>query len=84
MPALLRIDGFTTIIYAIVKNVVSPAISSVEKFVPRAFSLNIFSISIPIPRFCLVLSSFSALIGYSIAFFVGSPSVIAYALPSLS
>jgi hypothetical protein len=32
IPATLRIFGFTTMIYAIVANVVSPAIISVLKF----------------------------------------------------
>ena len=41
-----RIIGFRNMMYAIAKNVVSPAMISVFTFVPCSFSLNIFSILI--------------------------------------
>lgn len=40
IPVLLSIPGFTITMYTIVKNVVIPAMISVETLVPLSFSLN--------------------------------------------
>ena len=47
IPDWLSTLGFTAIIYAMVKKVVSPAITSVETFVPFSSSLKNFSIVFP-------------------------------------
>ena len=47
MPAMPRMFGLTARMYAIVMNVVSPAIASVLTSVPRSFSLKNCSILIP-------------------------------------
>ena len=47
MPAAERMPGFTARMYAIARNVVRPAMSSVLTVVPFSFSLNNFSIEFP-------------------------------------
>ncbi|EPI50720.1 hypothetical protein HMPREF1576_00731 [Gardnerella pickettii JCP7719] len=45
MPVWLKIIGFTTIIYDIAKNVVRPAVISVDTFVPFSLRWKNFSIN---------------------------------------
>ena len=47
IPAAAKIDGFTNKIYAIVRNVVNPAINSVLTSVPFSLSLKNLSIIAP-------------------------------------
>ena len=52
MPAALRMLGLTTMMYAMARNVVRPARTSVAELVPRSESLKNVSIYSPFPSMC--------------------------------